>query len=149
MASSPTGARYTVDPLRKFGATKPRVPRASRQIISCCTGMLRMTRHSNKSETQASFIHLPQLAHLVYLQPNVLPSSSDRTSAPRSRLADQFRHRNPDLGLLQDRHDLVHLKSLSSYSKISLPGSSILPQTHSETGSKFRSRSPLWVAMLP
>jgi hypothetical protein len=35
-----------------------------------------------------------------------------------SRLADQVRHRNPYLGLLQDRYDLLHRKSLPSHGNL-------------------------------
>jgi len=62
-------------------------------------------------------LDLPQLTDLVYLQPNVLLLPAIERLLRDSRLADQVRYRNPDLGLLQDRYDLFHRKSLSSHGK--------------------------------
>src|SRR4029077_2354723 len=83
------------------------------------------------------FLHLSQLADLVYFQPHIVLLPAIECLFRDPRLANQLRHWNTHLGLLQDGHDLLHRITLPFHGKSPFFESFILPETHSPTGSKI------------
>jgi hypothetical protein len=64
-------------------------------------------------------------------------SSSDKSLLRDPGLTNRLRHRNADLGLLQNGYDLLHRITLPLHGKSPFLGVLILPETHSQTGSKI------------
>ena len=85
------------------------------------------------------------------LQTHVLLFQAIERLLRDSHLADQVRHRNPYLSLLQDCYDLLHRKALPSHGKSPFPTPTILTETHSQTGlnipEPLRTASELLVAL--